>query len=369
MRLPARRSSLALTAAGLIALFPAAVRAGETWLAPREPSVALHEFARFDLTTGPVFPRAGRPVPSDRIEHSGVRAGAKELRFSGRSLRKTSLRLAAPIDRACVAAAWLVLKPRIVQRTPGEVREYLARIGSTGMAAAAPPPAPWREVEGVSVKAFVRVGVPESVDRSWADPVGLPLEIVPERDPTLLTAGDVLPLRVFLEGRPIEGIAIVAFSPTGGGRGAVTTDPDGRARIALGEPGAWLLTGTRLERDSARGADWKSDATSLYLVVREPPSTHAPVTAVPSSGPGPATLVPDQPFTGQPPATTKPYEDILRLREAGESNEALLASVRSGRTVYSLTTPEIQKLLAAGVSREVIEEMLRSGRGPTPTPR
>jgi hypothetical protein len=190
---------------------------------------------------------------------------------------------------------------------------------------------------------------------------------VPERDPTLLVAGDVLPVRVFFERGAVGGIAVRVL-PAGGGKPRIArTGADGRLRIILDAPGGWLLTATKLEGGS--GAAAQSDAVSLYLTVGKAPAV--PVAPVPGSapGPGPAALIPDQPFRGEPPVSTKPYQEILRRKQAGESDEALIAGIRAGRTVYSLTTAEIQKLREAGVSREVIEAMLRSGRGATPTPR
>ncbi len=93
--------------------------------------------------------------------------------------------------------------------------------------------------------------------------------------------------------------------------------------------------------------------------------------------PRPAAIVPDQPYTGPPPPQSeRPYAAILTAKQKGASNAELLAKVENERKTYSLTTPEIQNLRAAGVSDAVIEAMMRSGRAPTaaaatpaPTPR
>ena len=83
--------------------------------------------------------------------------------------------------------------------------------------------------------------------------------------------------------------------------------------------------------------------------------------------PRPAAIVPDQPYTGPPPpASERPYFTILTAKEKGASNAELLAKVESEHKAYSMTTPEIQNLRAAGVSDAVIEAMLRSGRAQTP---
>ena len=98
------------------------------------------------------------------------------------------------------------------------------------------------------------------------------------------------------------------------------------------------------------------------------PPNPPPPTPIPISVPPPAPLaaaVPDQPAIAEdtaPAPPTKPYEDILRLKEAGRSDEFLLAKVRAENVNYHLTTSDIQSLRAAGLSPAVLEAMLRSGQ-------
>jgi len=95
----------------------------------------------------------------------------------------------------------------------------------------------------------------------------------------------------------------------------------------------------------------------------------APTPAPHPATPRPADLVPAQPFVGTPAAGEKPHAGILRMKEAGASEEALLEEIRKTGTRYSLTTLDIQELRDAGFSSRLIEAMLQSGRGPiTPAP-
>ena len=97
-----------------------------------------------------------------------------------------------------------------------------------------------------------------------------------------------------------------------------------------------------------------------------PKPVPSPVPTVPPAQPF-AALVPDQPAIAgdtAPVAAAKPYEDILRLKAAGRSDEFLLEKVRTDNVNYRLTTSEIQSLRAAGVSPTVVEAMLRSGQPP-----
>lgn len=95
-----------------------------------------------------------------------------------------------------------------------------------------------------------------------------------------------------------------------------------------------------------------------------PEPVPSPVPTVPPAQPF-AALVPDQPAIAgdtAPVAAAKPYEDILRLKAAGRSDEFLLEKVHTDNVNYQLTTSEIQSLRAAGVSPAVLEAMLRSGQ-------
>jgi hypothetical protein len=109
-----------------------------------------------------------------------------------------------------------------------------------------------------------------------------------------------------------------------------------------------------------------------------PPITPAP-TVAPVPPPTPAAFVtpvvaPDSPAAGAPPANMvpaqapapsgppRPYQDVLRLKQAGLSDEFILNKVRTENVNYGLTTSEIVELRSAGLSEAVLEAMLRSGQ-------
>jgi hypothetical protein len=98
-----------------------------------------------------------------------------------------------------------------------------------------------------------------------------------------------------------------------------------------------------------------------------PPPTPVPI-SIPPAAPL-AAAVPDQPVIAAdtaPAPAAKTYEEILRLKEAGRSDDFLLNKVRTENVNYHLTTSEIQSLRAAGVSPAVLEAMLRSGQPARP---
>jgi hypothetical protein len=94
-----------------------------------------------------------------------------------------------------------------------------------------------------SAKALVAVGGSAAgFDRR----LGLPLELVPEVDPTALGGGGELPVVLLERGRPVAGVTVTALSwddPVHPVR--AVTDRDGRALLRLSRGGAWLVKAVR----------------------------------------------------------------------------------------------------------------------------
>jgi hypothetical protein len=90
-----------------------------------------------------------------------------------------------------------------------------------------------------------------------------------------------------------------------------------------------------------------------------------PVTPTPAvTPPRPAVVVPDQTYVGTPASSEKPYAEILRMKQAGASEEKLLEKIAAGKKVYSMSLEDVRTLRGAGVSYAVIEAMMQSGRHP-----
>lgn len=88
-------------------------------------------------------------------------------------------------------------------------------------------------------KALVQVGDLRSPRAT--EPLGMPLEIVPDINP--YGAGKNLPIHVLLEGRPLTGawVELTNLEHDGQPLEAHLTDSDGRASFALPGAGKWLL--------------------------------------------------------------------------------------------------------------------------------
>ena len=74
----------------------------------------------------------------------------------------------------------------------------------------------------------------------------------------------------------------------------------------------------------------------------------------------PAAAIPPQPDTAT--AAPRPWEDVLRLKQSGLSDEFILNKIRTDDVSYHLTTPDILQLRSAGISETILAAMLRSGQ-------
>lgn len=254
----------------LIIVLASCVLAHDTWLIPDRFVAERDSVVTLDLTSGMAFPALDTSIKPDRIDHALCRLADHRFELTDYSPAPKSLLFKARLSEPGVATIWVELKPRSLVLTTRLVKKYLDEIGAPNAIrqqwANAKRPRWWREIYTKHAKTFVRVGSAQS-DRSWAEPVGMQLEIVPEKDPTTLRVGDELAVRVLKDGAPLPSFSVGIVS-AGDAKGKIQrTDADGRATFRLDRGGRWLVRVTELRKSSQAGIDWESDFTTLTFQV------------------------------------------------------------------------------------------------------
>lgn len=220
----------------LLAALPAA--AHDFWLQPADFRPAARAETAMTLQVGHGPYRQLSPIPASRItrfEAAGP-PGAADLRLD-----------ALRFDRPGAYVLALETDDRAQSHLPAiRFNDYLAAEGLT-------PAIEERRRTGRTdrdgseiyrrcAKAILLVG-PPAEDGSVTRPVGLTLEIVPERNPYALPHDAALPVRVLYRGVPLAG-ALVKFTDLGRDEQPAEThrtDAEGRAAFAWPDKGAWLL--------------------------------------------------------------------------------------------------------------------------------
>jgi uncharacterized GH25 family protein len=122
------------------------------------------------------------------------------------------------------------------------------------------------EIYSRQAKALVQVGPPGGDQGEITRPVGLTLEIVPERSPYALPRPASLPVRVYFEGRPLAGalVKLTDLDHDAAPLAARRTDSGGRARFDLPRSGRWLLNVVWTKRlPETSEADFETTFSSL----------------------------------------------------------------------------------------------------------
>lgn len=248
--------------------------AHDTWLQPRRTIVLPGTIAQIDLTSGDKFATFDAAIKPDRIAIARVRLGGKTTNIQPGAPEKKALELRVPLSDPGVATIWLSLTPKAIELNRKEVQHYLDEIDAPALLTqawyAGKGAKPWREIYAKHAKTFVAVGRGgrTKADRSWSEPVGLPLEIVPEKDPTMLHGGDEFPVRVLRNGAPLTDFSLGIVREGKTNRAFRKTDATGRAVFKVARAGKWLLRGTELRSSNKPGTDWESDFTTLSFEVQ-----------------------------------------------------------------------------------------------------
>jgi hypothetical protein len=157
-------------------------------------------------------------------------------------------------------------KPSAVELPPEKFNQYLREEGLDAVAAARATRhetnAAAHEIFTRCAKSLVLSGAPgASGDRT----LGFPLELVAERNPYTLGAGQELPVRLTYENRPLAGALVVAINRQNPAeKQAVRSDADGRVQFRLRPGGMWLIKAVHMiPAPAGSNAEWASFWASL----------------------------------------------------------------------------------------------------------
>ncbi len=263
-----KRSLFFLCFAAAYAAAP--VFAHDAWLIADQMRVAAKTTVTLDLTSGVEFPKLdGAPKP-ENVPAASLRLDGKIVQISDKSAAANSLQFKTELAQAGVAAFWIKLPPRKLELKPEQVKMFNEEVNAPAELQQTygnmPEPKHWRGTSMKNPKTFVRVGEPKN-DTSWKEPVGLALEIVPEKDPTALRPGDEFPVRVLREGAPFAGFELNAVSEGDKKGETQKTDANGRATFRLTKAGRWLLKGVEAHKANSPDLDFEATSTTLTVEV------------------------------------------------------------------------------------------------------
>lgn len=261
-----RRTTLLLVLLA-IAVSGSQVAAHYTYILPQAFKVSAGETIVIGFHSGDGFPESSAILkrlqePAIRSDRGVVMLGA--VKEDGKRLVASAI---VPGSSHLIVTA--VNAAAVEQMKPPSFEKYLEEEGLghivQARAARGESEAPGRERYTMYAKALVATGAPGDGYKLAA---GLPLEIVPEKDPYRLQPGEALPVRVLLRGKPVANLRLTAASTAEGFTSRVVgqTDAEGRVSVPVSR-GQWRLHTIHMERVSDPAVDWESVWATLTFEV------------------------------------------------------------------------------------------------------
>jgi len=163
-------------------------------------------------------------------------------------------------------------KPSAVELAAEKFNQYLKEEGLDAVAALRArrneTGATARELFSRCAKSLVLAGSPSEAQGDRL--LGFTLELVAERNPYAIRAGEDLPLRLTYQNRPLAGALVVAMNRLNPAEKlAARTDNDGRVRFRLRPGGMWLVKAVHMiQAPAGTNAEWESLWASLTFELR-----------------------------------------------------------------------------------------------------
>jgi uncharacterized GH25 family protein len=125
-----------------------------------------------------------------------------------------------------------------------------------------------REIFARCAKSLVRYGTPAGSqgDRT----LGFTLELVAQKNPYTLHAGEEFPVSLTYEGRPLANALVIAMNRANpAAKIAARTDAKGRVAFRLPQDGSWLIKAVHMiPAPAGSNADWESFWASLTFQLK-----------------------------------------------------------------------------------------------------
>ncbi len=257
----------------ILVLLTSGLHAHDLYLLPDTFRVAPKSTLSVGFHNGDSFPESEGAAHIERLKDAQLRSGSstvplKDLRVAGKRVVGT---VEIP-DRSGNFLVSVHIVPNFIEMTPDKFVAYVKEEGLTNVM-------DWRREHGEDkrpgkeryskfAKSLLLSGMP---DDFYRQSLGFTIEIIPEKNPYLLQAGDELPILIWFRGKPAVDLQLeTAWSGKGKSKTTVIgrTDAEGRIKVPLPAAGKWRLHRIKMERCAEPAvAEWESFWASLTFEV------------------------------------------------------------------------------------------------------
>jgi hypothetical protein len=247
--------------------------AHDLWLVPPEkPEPKKPAF--FRANSGSKFPKSDHaPDPAKFKRRLVVQPDGGEGKFEASGTEKKSGLLKVEPAGPGIYIVAVETEPKRITLQADEFNNYLVSDGLSHIYQLRRKEGildkPGRERYSKSPKAIMQVGMGGGGDPCRV--LGLPLEIIPLRNPFALKVGDTLRVRVLFRGKRLANANLGWDAPGDGDSplGTVRTDARGEAPVPISQAGLMTIRLTHMTRPKAADHEWESFWTTLTFRIPE----------------------------------------------------------------------------------------------------
>lgn len=256
-----------------LALAAASASAHETWLLPDSFSPGSGATVEFQMSSGMSFPAPGSAITPDRVASatlvSSVQSADLEMQTMGEGVLVMQGKAQEGLNCARVQ-----LKPRILEiPAHDDVEHYLEEIGASESVwnhwRADRDGSLWRESYSKLARTYLRAPSEAIEAGCIATSVDSGFDILPSQDPTQLSRGASLQLKVLLNGQPLAGQAVGVVREGSPPDELRRSNEKGYLEVPLNGTGRYMIYATHLRPADGENFNWESDFVTLTIEIQD----------------------------------------------------------------------------------------------------
>ncbi len=118
------------------------------------------------------------------------------------------------------------------------------------------------------LKLMIQCG--DTKDDTFKKVVGLPIEIVPDKNPFAVKIGDIMHFKILFHGKPLFGAEVKIWNHNGNltTTQRIFTQQDGTIEMPVSNSGSWLLNVTKMVAVNSGEVAWRSYRGSLLFGIK-----------------------------------------------------------------------------------------------------
>jgi uncharacterized GH25 family protein len=132
------------------------------------------------------------------------------------------------------------------------------------------PEAKQKNTEYYTVYTKLLVQVGRTTGEVYKKRLGFPLEIIPEKNPYMLKAGDRMRFKILKQGEPLFGARVKVWNRKDSRTTLqnIYTEKDGTIETQLSSAGPWMVSVVQIEPSKEEGAEWACTIGSIAFGIR-----------------------------------------------------------------------------------------------------